>query len=143
MKEVRTTKMVEVTEVKFFADDGKEFNTEIECKNYERTQNEEKVISEFKKLKPKWIDIPLLDWWTSEGEVISVTVRNEADFNITVRDYYYIKSPKWMDLDVFETKKPKEFPANIVLVNGCEWMDIFGSEAELKEALIKTIEKLD
>lgn len=142
MKEIRTTRMVEQTEVKFIADDGKEFTTENECKTYERTQNETRVVNEFKKLKPKWIDIPFIDWVGCENEVISVTVNDETDFDITVRDYYYIKSPNWMDFDGFESKKPKEFPANIVLVSGCEWVDIFGSEEELIEALKKAIEQI-
>ena len=145
MKEIRTIKMVEQTEVKFVADDGKEFigaNAEIECKRYERTQNEKKVINEFKKLRPKWLSIPLLDYFMYEGEVISVTVKDEIEFDTTVKDYYHIKSPRYMDFDGFESKKPNEFPANIVIVNGCEWVDIFGSEKELKDKLIETIEQL-
>lgn len=145
MKEIRRIKMVEVEEVKFIADDGKEFigeNAEHECKTYERTRNNEKVTNEFKKLKPKWINIPLIDWVGCENEIISVTVNDEFDFTITVRDYFAIQS-QWMDLEVFETKKPTEYPANIVLVSGCEWVDIFGSEKELKEKLMETIEQLN
>ena len=138
------TKMVEQTTTKFIADDGMEFATETECKSYERTQNENKVIDEFKRLNPKWIDVPLVDWvGCGENEVISVTVKSEIEFNTTVRDYYYIKSPRYMDFSCFESKKPKEFPANIILVSGCEWVDIFGSKEDFKSALIKTIEQLD
>lgn len=146
MKEIRTTRMVEQTEVKFIADDGKEFVgtlAEQECRAYERTRNEERVINAFKKLKPKWINMPLIDWVGCENEIISVTVNDEVDYDITIRDYYYIKSPSYMDFSGFESKKPKEFPANIVLVSGCEWVDIFGSEADLMEALKKTIEQLN
>lgn len=147
MKEIRITKVVEQTEVKFVADDGKVFtgaNAERECKTYERTQNEEKVINEFKKLKPKWINVPLVDWvGCGENEVISITVNSEIDFDTTVRDYYYIKSPSYMDFSNFESKKPKEFPANIVLVSGYEWVDIFGSDEDFKEALQKAIEQLN
>lgn len=146
MKEIRTTRLVEQTEVKFIADDGKEFfgnNAEAECRRYERTQNEERVVNEFKKLKPKWIDVPLIDWvGCGDNEVISVTVNDEIEFDTIVKDYYYIKSPDYMDFDSFESKKPKEFPANIVLVNGYEWVDIFGSETDFIEALKKTIEQL-
>lgn len=147
MKEIRTTRLVEQTEVKFIADDGKEFfgnNAEAECRRYERIQNEEKVINKFKKLKPKWIDVPLVDWvGCGENEVISVTVNDEIEFDTTVKDYYYIKSPDYMDFSGFESKKPKEFPANIVLVNGYEWVDIFGSETDFIEALKKTMEQLN
>ena len=146
MKEVRTIKMIEQTEVKFIADDGKVFtgeNAENECALYERTQNEERVIKEFKKLKPKCINIPMLDWvGCGDNEVIAVTVNDEVDFDITVKDYYYIKSPQYMDLSCFESKKPKEFPANIVLVNGYEWVDIFGSSDDLVKALVQVTEQL-
>ena len=147
MKEIRITKMVEQTEVKFVADDGMEFigaNAEQECKIYERTQNEEKVVNEFKKLKPKWITVPLVDWvGCGENEVISVTVNDEIEFDTTVKDYYYIKSPTYMDFSAFESKKPTSFPANIILVSGYEWVDIFGSAEDFKEALMKTIEQLN
>lgn len=142
MTKLVETKMVEQTNIKFIADDGREFATETECKNYERTQNEEKVINEFNRLNPKWIDVPIVDWFSCENEVISVTVKSEIEFNTTVRDYYYIKSPRYMDFECFESKKPKEFPADIVLVSGCEWVDIFGSNEDLKEALQKTIEQI-
>lgn len=143
MKEIRTIRMVEQTEVKFIADDGKEFATENECRIYERTQNEDRVVKEFKKLKPKWINVPLVDWvGCGENEIISVTINDEVDFDTTVKDYYYIKSPAYMDFSGFESKKPKEFPANIVLVSGYEWVDIFGSEEDFKTALMKTIEQL-
>lgn len=143
MTKLVETKMVEQTTTKFIADDGREFATETECKDYERTQNEEKVINEFQRLNPKWIDVPLVDWVGCENEVISVTVKSEIEFNTTVRDYYYIKSPRYMDFSCFESKKPKEFPANIILVSGCEWVDIFGDKEDLKSALMKAIEQLD
>lgn len=144
MTKLVETKMVEQTTTKFIADDGKEFATETECKNYERTQNEGKVVNEFKKLSPKWIDVPLVDWvGCGENEVISVIVKSEIEYDTTVRDYYYIKSPRYMDLSCLESKKPKEFPADIVLVSGCEWVDVFGSKEDFKKALMKTIEQLD
>lgn len=139
------TKMVEQTNIKFVADDGKEFigeNAERSCRDYERRQNEERVIKEFKKLKPKWLDIPLVEWVGCENEVISVTAKDEVDFDTTIRDYYYIKSPQWMDFEAFDNKKPKEFPCDIILVSGCEWVDIFGSKEDLKEALQKALEQL-
>jgi hypothetical protein len=42
MTKLVETKMVEQTTTKFIADDGREFTTETECKDYERTQNEKK-----------------------------------------------------------------------------------------------------
>ena len=144
MTKLVETKMVEQTSIKFIADDGMEFATEAECKAYERTQNEDKVINEFKKLNPKWLNVPLVDWvGCGENEVISVTVKNEIEYDITVRDYYYIKSPKYMDFSCLESKKPKEFSADIVLVSGYEWVDIFGSKEDFKRALMETIEQLN
>ena len=50
MKEIRTIKMVEVTDIKFVADDGREFvgtNAENECRTYERQRDENKVKESF------------------------------------------------------------------------------------------------
>ena len=50
MKEIRTIKFVEQTEVKFVADDGREFigeNAERDCRDYERTQDRKKVEQAF------------------------------------------------------------------------------------------------
>ena len=141
------TKMVEQTTVKFVAEDGKVFtgdNAERECAEYERTKNKNKVEEEFKKLRPKYIEIPLLDWFYGcDAEIISVDVKDEIELETTVKDYFTIKNPGYMDFEGFYSKKPTTFPCNIILVSGCEWVDVYsGGEKELKAELIKTIEKL-
>lgn len=145
MKEIRTIRMVEQTEVKFIADDGKEFigeNAERDCMIYERRKNEEKVINEFRKLKPKWIMQPVIDCFYGDiGEVISVTVNDEVDYDITIKDYFYIKSP-YMEFCGYEESKPTEFPANIIIVSGGEWVDVYGTVEEFKEELLKAVAQL-
>ena len=61
MKHLVETKMVEQKTERWFADDGKEFDNEKDCVVYERRKNEEKVVKEFKKLKPQFLNIPILD----------------------------------------------------------------------------------
>lgn len=138
------TKMVEQTTVKFIAEDGKVFcgdNAERECKEYERIKNREKVEIEFKKLNPKWINIPLLDWFGGcDTEVVSVNVKSEIELETTVSDYFKIKS-RYMDFEGFDSNKPTEFPCDIILVSGYEWVDIYKDGKEgLKTELIKSIE---
>lgn len=138
MKEIRTIKMVEVEEVKFIAEDGTEFigeNAENKCKEFERVQNEEKVKNEFRKLKPTYLNLPTVNWFSCDSEVILITVKNEIDFDITIKDYFHIKSPRWMDLSVFEDKKPTEYPCELVFISGEEWVDIYSNKEKLKDEL--------
>lgn len=72
MKEIRTIKMVEQTEVKFIADDGTEFvgeNAERDCWEYERQRSECKVKDAFNRLDAKRIDMPLIDWYCECAEI--------------------------------------------------------------------------
>lgn len=48
MKEVRETKLVEQTTVRFYSDDGKEFSSEEECRKYEALQDNEKELVDIK-----------------------------------------------------------------------------------------------
>lgn len=141
------TKMVEQTTIKFVAEDGKVFtgdNAEFDCAEYERTRNRDKVVTEFKKLRPKFIEIPLLDWFYGcDSEIISINVKDEIEYETTVKDYFTAKS-RYMDFEGFVYKKPKTFPCNIILVSGSEWVDVYaGGEEELKTELLKLVAKLD
>ena len=141
------TKMVEQTTVKFVAEDGKVFtgdNAERECAEYELIKNKNKIEEEFINLRPKWINIPLLDWfYDCDAEIVSLAVKDEIEYETTVKDYFKIKSPNYMDFEGFYDKKPKEFPCNIILVSGYEWVDVYsGGEKELKAELLKAVEKL-
>ena len=140
MKHYVETKLVEQKFEKWFANDGKEFDNENECVLYERRKNEEKVVKDFKKLKPKFLNIPLVDWFTCDTEIVSVNLKDEYDF-IAVEDYFAIKS-SYMDMCALVEKKPKEYPCNILVISGYEWVDIYGTENDLKVKLQELIAKL-
>lgn len=141
MKHLVETKLVEQKTEKWFADDGKEFDNEADCVVYERRKNEEKVVKDFKKLKPKFLDIPILEWfYGTDAEVVSVNLKDEFDF-IVVEDYFAIKS-SYMDMCSLIEKKPTEYPCNILVVSGCEWVDVWGTENDLKVKLKELIDKL-
>lgn len=141
MKHYVETKLVEQKIEKWFANDGKEFDNENDCVVYERRKNEEKVVKDFKKLKPKFLNIPILDWfYGTEEEIVSVNLKDEFDF-IAVEDYFSIKS-SYMDMCGLIEKKPTEYPCNIVVISGYEWADIWGTESDLKAKLKELVDKL-
>ena len=92
MKEIRETKMVEQTTVKFIADDGKEFNDRVECQVYERNKDREMLEAKLKTVMTA-IEIPILEWcgWYA----YKVKARNVDDIiNLYTRfgdDYYCFK----------------------------------------------------
>ena len=51
MRTEKKTKMVEITETKYIADDGKEFASERECKDYEKRKERKYFIEEAEKLR--------------------------------------------------------------------------------------------
>ena len=141
MKHYVETKLVEQRFEKWFANDGTEFDNENDCVIYERRKNEEKVIKDFKKLKPKFLNLPILDWYYgTDAEVVSVSLKDDVDF-IAVEDYFAIKS-SYMDMSSLAEKKPTTYPCNILLVSGYEWVDVWGTESELKVKLEEFIDKL-
>lgn len=146
MKEIRTIKMVEQTEVKFVADDGTEFigeYAENKCVEYERRKNRERVKNDFLKLKPVWVNVPAVDWSDGDMEIIYINVKDEIDFDVTIKDYFHSKSPQWMDLSCFGESKPESFPCEIVFVSGLEWVGIYGTKDMFKADLLKALEQLD
>lgn len=100
MKQIIETKLVEQTTTKFFSDDGKEFLSESDCKNYEYKQNRERVERDFKNLDCKKITPFIFDWWncsdmyackiTSQMDVSTL----EAYFGMKFYDYKFIKEEK-------------------------------------------------
>ena len=112
MKEIRTIKMVEQTFVKYIANDGKEFEDEKVCANYERRLNKEKCYKEFKKLKPTLISIPFIDW-SSNVEVYKITLKHESDLYI-IEDYLKAEC-HYRDVDICYNK-PTEYPCTKFLM---------------------------
>lgn len=134
MKVVKTVRMVEQVDVEVFADDGKKFvgeNAEMECLVYERTKDRKKVENEFKKLKPVWLNIDLVEM-VNDAEIVAVTVKDEFDYDITVKDYV---RDKWVDLDNFDHDKPKQFPADIVIAITDCWVAV-----QSKEKIVSNLE---
>lgn len=62
MKEIRETKLVEQTTVKFIAVDGKEFTNEKECLTYERRLDEGRVKRAFEKLIKEKFSFDFVDF---------------------------------------------------------------------------------
>lgn len=138
MKEIRTIKMVEQTEVKFIADDGKEFigeNAERECATYERQCNEAKVEAAFKRLDAKRIDMPMLDWYCEAADVWKIVLESERDYWSMV-DYFKVVERCCDDY----TEMPKEFPCTMIVQKGWECFSDYAGN--LKEQLEKAWEQL-
>ena len=89
MKEIITIKMVEQTERKFVADDGKEFTNEHECLNYERTRDHEKVEKAFARLDYTSLYMPFVDWFTDEQGFCRIVLNSKADF-VAMNDYFKV-----------------------------------------------------
>jgi hypothetical protein len=139
MKEIRTIKMVEVTEVKFVANDGKEFtgnNAERDCRDYERTSDRNRVESAFKRINFVPIDAPLIDWLDSEQGLHKVYLADRSDY-VAMMDYFNVF---W---DVFENRieEPTEYPYSMIVYSYndgvCEY------KRDLKADLMQMLAQLD
>ena len=117
--------------------------------NFQRTQRAEELANEFNvekfaELNPKWIKIPFINWIEMEYDIISLTVNNEEDFEM-IACYLFNKS-KYMHievLEILENKKPKEYPANIVVVSDTDWADIYGNKEMFIEDFEYVIKQFD
>ena len=140
MKEIRETKLVEQTTVKWVANDGKEFSTERDCVVYERRCDQEKCEKEYKKLHPKYLDIPFVDWGV-ECSVEVVTMETERDYD-TIVDYFSSLST-YMDIDGICGNKPTEFPCTKVLVSDEGYVTFSNwSVDEVREKLLDVVRML-
>ena len=141
MKHYVETKLVEQKIEKWFAVDGKEFDNENDCVVYERRLNHEQIEKDFKKLKPTYLDIPVLTWfYGDDSEVVLIKLKDEYDLDI-IKDHFAIKS-SWMDTNTLDEKKPTEYPCEMVFVSGYEWVDIYSGKDKLKEELQNLLEKM-
>lgn len=140
MKEIRETKLVEQTTVRFIACDGKEFNNEKDCMSYERRLDKDKLKKEYEKLHPIFLPFPLIDYaGTCSAELI--TVKSEEDFD-TIVDYYKSLS-SYMDTYSLEDSRPTEYPQQMIIVSGEEWVCVCGQTFEsIKNDLMKVYKQL-
>ena len=138
MKEIRTIKMVEQTEVKFVADDGKEFvgeNAERNCRDYERQRDEAKVKEAFERLDLIKISIPILNWYNDGAEIWNVTLNNKAEY-FAMTDYLKVI---YNCYDIC-TEMPDAFPCTKTVAVGYDYAYYYSGD--VKEELQKALEQL-
>ena len=139
MKEIRTIKMVEQTEVKFIAEDGAEFigeDAECRCKTYERQCNEDKVKKEFDRLDKKEIKLPFVNWLDDAVQIWKVTLNSKQDY-LRLTDYCRVVIGHWEE---YFMKEPDAYPYTTTVFTGCEWANEY--KTGLKEELQKALEQL-
>lgn len=140
MKEIRTIKMVEQTIVKFIANDGKEFDDEKTCQDYERRLDKEKCKKEFRKLNPILIDIPFTDWGC-QVDVWKITLNNDGDIDI-IADYFVTETP-WCEVSDLYYDKPKEYPCTKILAADEAYVNFSNKTPEdVKNLLLEAAMKL-
>ena len=143
MKEIREIKMVEQVNVKFVANDGKEFigeNAQQECETYERRCNSNQVVEAFNRIDAKQIDMPIAEWWYGDdAKLWKVTLESKKDYYAFI-DYLIVEWGVYKcDMNF---KEPKEYPYTTLVGKGCEWAYEYGSIDQMKEQLQKLMEQL-
>lgn len=139
MKEIRITKMVEQTTVKFIANDGKEFigeNAERECLNYEKRLNEKQCEKDFKKICIKSLNPPLVQWYYGdEIRFDIVRLENETDID-TVKNYYTVIGKDMWDFD--DMVKSIAIPSTQIFTCGYEFVALLNKTIdEVKKEFIE------
>ena len=127
MKEIRTVKMVEQVEVKFFADDGKEFATEQECRVYEMQKDSEKLLRMYEELNPIRLKSNVLEWFCCDSGMDVVTVNSQRDYNIAKA---YLKHSSYVDWDIEE---PSEYPSTLTIF----WSDGYIGQPKFDKEFIR------
>ena len=110
MKEVRETNWVKETTVKWFSDDGKEFDSEKACKDYERRLKGETAEKAYKRLVVSELEFPF-QGWNGECYVDLIKLRSYDDYR-TVIDYFECE----MRNDEIDCKEPESYPCLRVAV---------------------------
>lgn len=90
MRTEKKTKMVEITETKYIADDGKEFSSVRDCEQYEKAEKRKIFIEKAEKLRIKELEdlMPLvLDETMEHHEYRWYKLQNENDYNILSEAY--------------------------------------------------------
>ena len=127
MKEIRETKMVEQTTVKFIANDGKEFATENECKVYEMSLRERGTEAMFGAISVMLPD-KFADWYRDAAEIRLVTIKSESDWITTLAAYnnVYDNQLKYIKLDEYMAKYELSFPFSVIICSDEDYVDIYG-----------------
>ena len=135
MKEIRTIHMVEVTDIKFVADDGKEFvgaTAEKDCRDYERTCDIKKVKKAFERVSMKELKMPFIDWFADEASLYRVQLDTRSDF-VAMMDYFNVV---WCVYDN-GIKEPTAYPYTMIVSHYAEYVCEYTNDlkAELQKAL--------
>lgn len=138
MKEIRTIKMVEQTEVKFVADDGKEFigeHAERDCRDYERTRDQKKVEEAFKRLDAVELKMPFLSWWSDDNGFWKILLNSKGDY-VAMMDYFKVVR------DVYDSgiEEPTEYPYTMIVSESYDYICEY--KKDIKEELQKVLEQL-
>lgn len=139
MRTEKKTKMVEIAETKYIADDGREFASEEKCKDYERQKERKCFIEKAEKLRIKELEdsIPLvLDETMEYHEYRWYRLQNENDYNILSEAY----SGNYFD-------KPVSYPVTMCVETYDYYCDEYDGDAysftldQCKEDTIKFWER--
>lgn len=90
MRTEKKTKLVEITETKYIADDGREFASARDCEWYEKQKERKCLIDKAEKLRIKELEdlMPLvLDEIMEHHEYRWYRIQNENDYNILSEAY--------------------------------------------------------
>lgn len=139
MKEVRTVKMIESVDVKFVADDGKEFvgeNAERNCRDYERTCDKKKVEKEFERVEFTELDMPFIDWLSDETAFYKATLNSKRDF-VAMMDYFNVV---WGVFDN-DIKEPIAYPCTMII--SYAWESVCEYNRDIKAELEKALAQLN
>ena len=143
MTEIRTTKMVEQTEIKFVANDGMEFigeNAKTKCEDYERRLDEARVEKEFNKLDVKFLDVPVAKWWYGDDMyAFKITLYSKKDY-IALMDYLSVVKGVWDGHEPI--KEPITYPCTTVIGGGYDWAYDYGDVDFFIKDLRTTLEQL-
>jgi len=133
MKEIRETKMVEQTTVKFVADDGKEFDKDYDCRIYEAQQNKEMLRAKLDGVLTE-VNLHIMEWWNC-STIYKVKVKTVED----IANIYAFVDDNYSTYEEFKTQLPIGKTVYIV-VSEDGYSNFY--DYDLAEELKKTYEEL-
>lgn len=139
MKEIRTIKMIEVTDIKFVADDGKEFvgeHAERDCREYERTCDVNKVKKAFERVDMVELKMPFVNYFCDECGFYIVQLNSKADF-VAMMDYFNVV---WNTYDN-GIEAPTAYPYTMTVA--ASYDSVWEYHNDIKAELQKALEQLN
>lgn len=137
MKEIRETKLVEQTTVKFIAVDGKEFTDEKECLAHERRLDRARVNKAFEKLIKEKFSFNFINWFIGDNNFYLLDLERAEDF-YTVEDYFTINNYFYIELT-----EPKKFPTKFLVFEHNDCVDQIRNIDEFKTNIAEILDTLN